>query len=225
MTAHPFAGKKTTMRIMRLPLVTFLACSLTMVRASTAQDAAAPAEPANPALAERLATAAQETLRAQDAGEPSWRASAALLRAATRLAPQEPRFARLLSEAVARIGEDQPTIDALTAYRQLVPADQGAQIEQVDLYLRVMETADAKANYLRGISGAESVEAPVRAHAAFRLAEVLEERSETQASDEALAESLKLDPLNLEVVVEAAAEAFRRSAASRGAVRDRATYP
>ncbi|HEV2294546.1 MAG TPA: hypothetical protein VGR35_11880 [Tepidisphaeraceae bacterium] len=163
---------------------------------AAAQDVAAE----NPALAERLAAAAQETLRTRDAGEPSWRASAALLRAATRLAPAEPRFARLLTEAVARIGDDQATIDALSEYRRLVPSDQSAQIEQIDLYLRVMETADAKLNYLRRVSESTDVFAPIRAHAAFRLAEVLGERSEMQASDEALALALKLDPLNLDAL-------------------------
>jgi hypothetical protein len=169
---------------------------LVAARASAQESAETP----NPALAERFAAAAQETLRNQDAGLPSSQASAALLRAATRLAPTEPRFARLLAEAVERLGEDQPTIDALTAYRQLVPGDESAQVEQIDLYLRVMETADAKVNYLRGVGGADAVPAPVRAHAMFRLAEVLEERSQAQASDETLAESLKLDPLNLDAL-------------------------
>ncbi len=164
-----------------------------------AQDAGAGAD-LNPALAERLAGAAQETLRGRDAGEPSWRASAALLRAAGRLAPAEPRFARLLAEAVARLGDDRATIDALTAYRKLVPTDQSAQVEQIDLFLRVMETADAKVNYLRAVSASEQVPAPVRAHAAFRLAQVLAERSQMQPSDEALADALKLDPLNLDAL-------------------------
>jgi hypothetical protein len=182
-----------------------LLCVL-ILRASSAvaQDAATTTAPAaevtNPALAERLAAAAQETARNRDAGQPAWRASAALLRAANRLAPTEPRFARLLAEAVARLGEDQATIDALTAYRQLAPDDQSAQTEQIDLFLRVMETADAKVSYLRGVSGSDQVVAPVRAHAAFRLAEVLAERSQMTESDAALAQALKLDPLNLDAL-------------------------
>src|SRR5688572_33451270 len=153
-----------------------------------AQDAAPPPpapepELTNPALAERLAAAAQDTLRNRDVGEASTRATAALLRAATRLAPTEPRFFRLLSEAVARMHNDQATIDALTAYRNLVPTDHGAQIEQVDLFLRVMETADAKLNYLRTISASDEVVPTVRAHAAFRLAEVLADRAQMTESD------------------------------------------
>ena len=165
-----------------------------------AQDPAPPPELTNPALAERLAAAAQDTLRSRNVGEPSTRATAALLRAATRLAPAEPRFFRLLSEAVARTGDDQATIDALTAYRNLVPTDHGAQIEQVDLFLRVMETADAKLNYLRTISASDEVVPTVRAHAAFRLSEVLADRAQMTESDEALAEALKLDPLNLDAL-------------------------
>ena len=162
----------------------------------------APAVPeiTNPALAERVAAAAQDTLRNRPNEPASGRATAAMLRAATRLAPTEPRFFRLLSEAVARLGDDQGTINALTAYRGLVPTDHGAQIEQVDLFLRVMETADAKLNYLRMISGSEDVAPTVRAHAAFRLSEVLADRAEMTASDEALAEALRLDPLNLDAL-------------------------
>ena len=169
--------------------------------AQDAPAATAPAVPAetlsNPALAERLARAAQDTLRAAGAGEPAWRASAALLRAATRLAPTEPRFARLLSEALARLGDDKATIEALTAYRALAPADEGAQAHQIDLFLGGMETSDAKVNYLTAVSRTTEVSPPVRSHAALRLADVLEDRSEMTASDEALAEALKLDPLNL----------------------------
>ncbi|MDQ3440174.1 MAG: hypothetical protein M3478_07465, partial [Planctomycetota bacterium] len=163
-------------------------------------EVAAAPEVTNPALAERFAAAAQDSLRSRNAGEPSFRATMALLRAATRLAPTEPRFWRLLAEAVARLGDDKATIDALTAYRTLVPTDHGAQIEQVDLFLRVMETADAKLNYLRTISASDEVAPTVRAHAGFRLSEVLADRAQMTESDEALALALKLDPLNLDAL-------------------------
>src|SRR5688572_28632454 len=106
------------------PLVRALLCCLLLPSIVTAQDAPAPAEVTNPPLAERLAAAAQDQMRRPNAEQATWRAGVALLRAATRLAPAEPRFSRLLAEAVARTGDDQATIDALTAYRKLAPTDQ-----------------------------------------------------------------------------------------------------
>lgn len=183
-----------------LMCVVIICASRATAQDAATDDAAQEAVHENAALAERLAAAAQETLRGRNAGEPSGRASVALLRGAIRLAPNEPRLARLLAEAIARLGDDQATIETLSAYRKLAPGDQSAQVEQIDLYLRVMETGDAKLDYLRNVSASEQVDRPVRAHAAFRLAEVLGERAEMQASDEALALALKLDPLNLDAL-------------------------
>src|SRR5687767_12670743 len=52
-----------------------------------------------PVLAERLAELAQSNLRQKTVTAPMWRQSGALLEAATRLNPREPRLARLLVEA------------------------------------------------------------------------------------------------------------------------------
>ena len=105
----------TRCRIVHALLLSLLLIRTPRVIAQDDAPAAPPPPPApeltNPALAERLAAAAQDTLRNRDVGEPSTRATAALLRAATRLAPPEPRFFRLLSEAVARMHDDQATKD------------------------------------------------------------------------------------------------------------------
>src|SRR4051812_11006396 len=59
----------------------------------------------NPALAERLNSTAGVLLRSQAPSTALWKYAAGLIEAATRLAPDEPRYWRNLIEALGHTGE------------------------------------------------------------------------------------------------------------------------
>jgi hypothetical protein len=173
--------------------------------ATTQAAAVAPAprtvDQPNAALAERFAQMAQNTLRMQVLVDSTWRMAADLLEAAARLQPDEPRFARMLVEARLRGGDIPGAIDALATYRRLVPSDQHAQVEQIDLYLTRMETADAKLAYLESLIAAEdAIAAEVRSHAAVRAAQTRLERSQPGQAQLMLDQALELNPLNTDAL-------------------------
>jgi tetratricopeptide (TPR) repeat protein len=152
-----------------------------------------------PMLAERLAEVAQYRLRERVVTEPMWRQAAALLEAATRISPAEPRFHRLLIEARLKMGDNDGAIKALSNYRKADPGDQVAQVQLIDLYAGRMQTADARLEYLRDILARSTVAPAVRSHVAAVCVPLLMERSR----DEAMAmldESLRLNPLNLDAL-------------------------
>ena len=160
---------------------------------TAAEEADAPY--VEPVLAERLYEMAQGLLRQANVTEPAWRQAAALLRAASRVSPKDPRFPRLLIEARLKVGDTDGAIEALTAYRRVDPADRVAQIQLIDLYLQRMQTADQRLDYLRELLGRESIPEEVRSHVAAQCAHLLLERSQEQAA-EMLGESLRLNELN-----------------------------
>jgi tetratricopeptide (TPR) repeat protein len=162
-----------------------------------AAGAAAGQEAGNAALAVRLADVAQDSLRTPVLTAASFRAAAALLEAAGRLDPSEPRYPRLRTDALVRAGDVQAAMEALTAYRALAPDDELAQVEQIDLYLGGMQTSDARLEYLRGIEQAQTVPGSVKSHAATLAAGVLVERAQPTEAAQSLARALELDPLNL----------------------------
>ena len=151
-----------------------------------------------PVLAERFYELAQDVLRRQAVTEPMWRQAASLLQGATRLSPRDPRFHRLLIEARMKLGDVDGAIEALTNYRRLMPVDQVAQIQLIDLYVQRMQTADARLSYLRDVLKRESIPAEVRSHAAAMCVPLLLERS-PQEAEEMLDEALRLNPLSPEV--------------------------
>ena len=113
----------------------------------------------NPALAERLTSMATGLLRSQPPSNALWRYTTSLLQAATRLAPDEPRYPRLLIEAAGRAGDEEVVVKALEKYRKLVPTDEHAQAQLIDLYLRRMQSADDRVKYLRRSSTSPQVAA------------------------------------------------------------------
>lgn len=140
-------------------------------------------------------------LQARVVVDESWQMAASLLEAATRLKPEEPRFAQLLVEARHRNGDIAGAIDALAHYRRLVPGDQLAQVQQIDLYLAQMETADAKVDYLQSLIAAEdAIAAEVRSHAAARAAQTMLERSRPGLAETMLDKALELNPLNADAL-------------------------
>jgi tetratricopeptide (TPR) repeat protein len=169
-------------------------------RADAPEEPAAPHTPPNVAVAEHLAEQSRDILRMEVVAPASWRASQALLEAATRLAPGEPRLARLLVEASLHTGDVETAADALADYRQLNPADEQAQVRQIDLYLSQMQTADEQVAYLRDVVAAEGVPQAVRARAAVRAARLLFGRFERTEAGEMLDRALKLNPLDLDAL-------------------------
>ena len=152
-----------------------------------------------PVLAERLAELAQARLRRQAVTAPMWRQAAALLEAAGRLSPRDPRFPRLLVEARLKMQDVDGAIEALSAYRRVDPADQVAQIQLIDLYADRIETADARLEYLRDLLDRTSLPDPVRSHVATRCVPLLAERSQDEAMS-TLDEALRLNPVNPDAV-------------------------
>src|SRR5437763_1120841 len=91
------------------------------VAAWAVRRAAAEAEaPARAVLAEWLVQAARDNL-AGEVSPPALRQSAALIRAAMRLDPTEPRFPRLLADAMEQLQDRAGQIAGWNAYRKLAP--------------------------------------------------------------------------------------------------------
>jgi tetratricopeptide (TPR) repeat protein len=166
-----------------------------------AQQKPKSATPGDAALAARFADLARESLRTKTIAEPSWRASAAMLQAANRLDPGDARYPRLLVDARLQAGDRDGAIDAIKAWLRASPANVSAQTQLIDLYLLQMESADAKVAYLLDIVGKPPVGDLVRSHAAARAARVMLERSENERAIKTVAESLRLNPLNLDALM------------------------
>lgn len=150
------------------------------------------------ALAERLSAIAHQALRAPKVTPAiAWQQSAALRRATTRLDPAEPRFEHALAENLLSIGDTDGATAALALYLRLQPDDQGAMVQQIDLYLERYQSADQKLNYLRHIVTLESIPKPVRAEAAAHCAQLLEGRAQGREALKMVDTSLQLNPLNL----------------------------
>lgn len=162
-----------------------------LLRADARGDAAG-----NAALAEHFASLAMSTSHQQPVAPAQWKEAAALLRAAASTNPAEPRFPRLLVEALLREPDPTAAIDALSAYRKLAPNDQSAQVQQIQLYLGQMQTADEKVKYLKSLLSKTMVPAEVRSVAAVECAHVLQQQSKTEDAVKMLDEALQLNPLN-----------------------------
>jgi hypothetical protein len=155
---------------------------MVIVSASGARAADAPPVDARPALAWRLDAASSAQL-GPNQPDAAWKRSAALLEAAGRLIPTEPRFPRLTAMAKLHLDDVDGAIAAVRVYRQLVPADIRAQVQLIDLYTSKMETVDAKVNYLRGLVDKQDLAPEIRAHVASRCATLLHQKSVQEAAD------------------------------------------
>jgi len=163
----------------------------------TSALAQAQPDPGDAVLAERFCELAQNGLRTQQLLPPHYRRSAALLEAAIKLNPTEPRYARLLVEANLQLKDAQGAIKALLLYRKLDPTDQAAQVRLIDLYAGAMETAEKKIAYLQGVVGKEGIPAEVRSQAASACAKVFFDRGQQADAESMLNQATRLNPLNL----------------------------
>lgn len=152
---------------------------------------------AESAMAEQCAEEAQNLLRLRNIVDPAWQASAAMLQAAVRLNPDDPRYLRLLSEAQLQVRNEAGALDTL---RQLVakdPASQTAQIQLIDLYQSSLQTAEARMDHLKNLLGVQAIPEPVRSHVALRLARLYMERSQAEQALNMLSQAVRLNPQNL----------------------------
>ena len=113
----------------------------------------------------------------------AWRRSDALLQAAARLNPSEPRFPRLRVLIMQHLGDTDGAIAALRAYRTIVPQDRLAQAQLIDLYATKLETLDAKLAYLKSLLDKAEIAPEVRAHIAERCTQLLLQVSNQDAAE------------------------------------------
>ena len=182
---------------MRSVLLRSFVCLFLMV-AATAPAADAPREitEGEKALAVRFADLTQPLLRNGTPDENQFRRVAALLAAARRCDPDEPRYARLHADVLMQLHDADGAIEALGAVRRLRPEDRIAQIETIDMFLARMQTADARLAYLKDLVVREAVPREIRSHVALRIAALQEEKSRHNDALEAIDLSIKLNPLN-----------------------------
>lgn len=166
------------------------------------EAAAADLPTGNKELAVRFATLAQQTLRQKVVLPPHFRQAAALLMAAKDLDPQEPRYPRMLYEAMIQMRDYKGALEAIKAYRAVdahTVADQGAMVQFIDLNMRFMETAEERSAFLQGLLNSQAPE-EVRSHVAFRAAQIARERGQADLEESLMGQALRLNPLNLDAL-------------------------
>lgn len=179
------------------------------VAAATAPAAAAETTPKvepSSELAARYAALGQDTLRQRIVVAPHFKEAAALIMAAARLDPNEPRYQRMLYEAMLQIHDVNGALKAIKAYRSIfVPSlstqeqpvnDQLMMVNYIDLSASQLETAEARLDYYRKMIDTGAPDA-VRSYAAFRASQIARERGDSDLEDKLIGEALKLNPLNL----------------------------
>lgn len=183
-------------------------CVRAAEQAKPAAPAAAATEPSNtsPELALRYASLAQDTLHQKVVLAPHFKEAAALLMAAMKLDPAEPRYPRMLYEAMLQLGDNAGALKALKTYRGIeVPGrfeqdqprnDQLAMVNYIDLSAGQLETAEQRFDYYKSLLDTRAPD-PVKSHAAFRAAQVAGERGDTATQDSFMGQALRLNPLNL----------------------------
>jgi len=178
----------------RISLVLILAmCTARSAMADDVPDA-------DVALASRMSDFGTDLLRQKRVDPAYLQACAAMLRAAAKLDPSEPRYPRLLADACLASRDIDGAIAAYKAYRLLAPNDLGAQIGLIQLNLSKMETVDAKLAYGNQILGAGNVSGDVRSAVAVQCAKLLSERGQQVQADAMLDQAIRLNPLNSEAL-------------------------
>jgi tetratricopeptide (TPR) repeat protein len=151
------------------------------------------------ALAEECSIFAHQLLRGRKLTPAALRMSAALYRAAAKLDPTEPRFARSLVDVLLKLGDTEAATKALTDYRMLVPDDQTAQVQQIDLYLQspMMQSNDQRLTYMKQLLYKKALPAEVRSEVAVRCYRLLANRADYPGALKMLDTAINLNPLNI----------------------------
>ncbi|MGA2442903.1 MAG: hypothetical protein ABSH08_18270 [Tepidisphaeraceae bacterium] len=158
------------------------------------------------ALAERFATSAHQVFRQKQIPANALQLSADLYRAAIKLDPGEPRFARSLADILLEVNDGPGAIQALTDYLKLdrndAREDQTAQVQLIDLYLAsdAMESVDQRLNYLRFLLKKQSISGPVKSEIAVRAAQLLMDRGQNDQAMQLLDSARVLNPVNLQAL-------------------------
>src|SRR5258706_1067686 len=150
-----------------------------------------------PALAYRLTELAQRMLRSEAApSNAAMRQAEALLIAATKSDPTQPRYWRLLADSQIALQDKAGALETLGALRKLTPDDQVAQLEYIDLIVDRMDTVDQKLEYLQRLVPHEVIAPEIRSAAAWRCAMLLLEKRQTSDADAMVKQALALNPVN-----------------------------
>ncbi|HEX4793410.1 MAG TPA: tetratricopeptide repeat protein [Humisphaera sp.] len=170
--------------VKKLALMAGLTAAICSASLCVAQQPAA--APTDVALAARVVQQTQKFVAANRANDPAANAplmheAQAMLRAAMRLDPAEPRYPRLLAEACDNAGDVDGEIAAWSAYRRLLPDDRVAQSRVIELYVGKMQTADARLAYLKDLLTKPSLAPELKAHIAALAVPLLEQRSHDEA--------------------------------------------
>ena len=158
------------------------------------------------ALAERLATAAHQLFRQKPIPVNALQMSAELYRAAMKLDPGEPRFARSLADILMELNDDAGAIQALRDYLNVdkydARDDQTAQLQLIDLYLSsdAMESVDQRLSYLRYLLSKQTISASVKSEIALRAARLLMDRGQNDQAMKLLDSARVLNPMNLQAL-------------------------
>jgi len=154
------------------------------------------------ALAERFATFAHQTFHQRKIPTKALQLDAALYRAACKLDPDEPRFARALADVLLQLNDIPGATDALYKYMALEPADQTAQVQYIDLCLASpqMQSLDQRLKYLRSLLDKQQIPNPVKSEIAFRASQLLAARGEDAEAMKLLDSARVLNPVNLRVL-------------------------
>jgi tetratricopeptide (TPR) repeat protein len=184
--------------------LTWIAATATATATANAQQAppgGAPARTApvqvsdaNASIAHRFEELARQAVQGNTPAHV--RQGAGWLRAAATSDPSEPRYPRLLADALLQLRDSEGALRVLSDLRQLRPQDQLAQLEVIDLYVGRMETVHDKVGYLKDLAGRDTVAAEVRSAAASRAAALLLEKGDRDAAVATIDQALALNPMN-----------------------------
>jgi tetratricopeptide (TPR) repeat protein len=180
-------------------LVMAVGCAL----ADDQPDASAPTDPdGSIALSEYLVTFAHQILREDKMPPKALDLTAALYQASIRLNPTEPRFSRALADIYLEQNDTDGAVSALKTYLNLVPADQTAMVQQIDVYLRTpqMQSLVQRLHYLRSLLQIQQIPSAVRSEVALRCARLYMQRAQTDLALKMLDTARMLDPVNLEAL-------------------------
>jgi hypothetical protein len=170
------------------------------IQTAQAQIAVAADATGQEALADRFSVLARQALASKTLEPAQFRETYQLLDAAHELVPTDPRFCRLMYQAAAQAQDATLAMAAVNALRTIDPADQGAQLDKIDLVLASMQTTDAKLHYLDKLLGVKAIPAEVRSAVAFRAAKIDADRHDQPAVLKMLDQAVRLSPLNLEAM-------------------------
>jgi len=152
-------------------------------------------------LAEYFCLLAAQVMRNADSPAQGLPQGIALLQAAARLNPTEPRFARLLADAEMNAGDQDAAIQAIQAYLKLNPSDTFAQTQLVELYLAQQQGVSKKLDYLKAVVDKASVPPEVRSFAAAQAAKLyFTEQGDRKNALDQYQQALAQNPLNLDAL-------------------------